>query len=251
MDAAVQIKTGKAPGKDGKDDKDANDGKTGTGSGSGSGGSGSGSGSGGSGSGGSGSGGSGSGGSGSGSGGSGSGSGGSGSGGSGSGGSGSGGSGSGGSGSGTGSGSGSGGSGSGGSGSGSGGSGSGGSTPAPPADPLPVTLIQAFFAHDSSELQDLPPGAGAVTDQMEAIVDAIAAATAQGASAITVRGYASPEGTAAHNIQLAHDRADALIGLLTAGGLSGVVRAEGGVLAGPQGDWPRLRRADATITAWS
>jgi hypothetical protein len=253
MDAAVQIKTGKAPG---KDDKDAKDGKTGTGSGSGSGGSGSGSGSGGSGSGGSGSGGSGSGGSGSGgsgsgSGGSGSGSGGSGSGGSGSGGSGSGGSGSGGSGSGTGSGSGSGGSGSGGSGSGSGGSGSGGSTPAPPADPLPVTLIQAFFAHDSSELQDLPPGAGAVTDQMEAIVDAIAAATAQGASAITVRGYASPEGTAAHNIQLAHDRADALIGLLTAGGLSGVVRAEGGVLAGPQGDWPRLRRADATITAWS
>ena len=99
-----------------------------------------------------------------------------------------------------------------------------------------------FFQHDSHEVSD-----AAKAGQLQALDDFVTA-NKDSSSAVVVRGFASPEGTAAHNLQLAHDRADATIAVLVSKGVTTAERAEGGVLDGPSGDFPKLRRADITFS---
>lgn len=99
-----------------------------------------------------------------------------------------------------------------------------------------------FFQHDSSTVSD-----AAKAGQLAALDDFITA-NIDGTTAVVVRGFASPEGTAEHNIQLAHDRADAAIAQLITKGVTTATRQEGGVLSGPPGDYPKLRRADITFS---
>ncbi|UJP08936.1 hypothetical protein L2X99_10635 [Microbacterium sp. KUDC0406] len=70
---------------------------------------------------------------------------------------------------------------------------------------------------------------------------------AGGATGAVVRGYASPEGTAGFdNVALARDRATNTAAYLNAHGITAGT-AEGGVLPGAEGDYPRLRRADMSF----
>ena len=98
------------------------------------------------------------------------------------------------------------------------------------------------FALDKDDLT-IAPAPADVTAQDAVVATAVTA----GVTGAVVRGYASPEGTAAHNIDLAHRRADAVIAHLATKGVT-ATRAEGGVLAGAAGDFPKLRRADVAFT---
>lgn len=111
----------------------------------------------------------------------------------------------------------------------------------PEPTPAPPQTASIHFALDNHDLTVAP--ASTELAALDATVDE--AKTAKVKSAV-VRGYASPEGTATHNVQLAHDRADAVIAHLTSKGVT-ATRAEGGVLAGQPGDYPQLRRADVAF----
>ncbi len=115
-----------------------------------------------------------------------------------------------------------------------------GETPKPKATPPQTASVH--FALDKDDLTIAP--APADVTALDAVVVTALAASVTGA---VVRGYASPEGTAAHNIDLAHRRADAVIAHLATKGVT-ATRAEGGVLAGAAGDFPKLRRADVAFT---
>jgi outer membrane protein OmpA-like peptidoglycan-associated protein len=128
-----------------------------------------------------------------------------------------------------------------GTGSGSGDPGSGGNTGGDDGDP--ATTFSVFFELDKTDINDAS-GAGQVNSLDLFILDA----TAHDAENVVVRGYASPEGPKTHNVDLAHARADAVIAHLIQEGLLGATRAEGGVLTGPPGDYPRLRRADISLS---
>lgn len=115
-----------------------------------------------------------------------------------------------------------------------------GETPVP--KPTPPQTASVHFALDKDDLT-IAPAAAEVT-ALDAVVTKAKEAGVTGA---VVRGYASPEGTPAHNIDLAHRRADAVIAHLATKGVT-ATRAEGGVLAGSPGDYPQLRRADVAFT---
>ncbi len=123
-------------------------------------------------------------------------------------------------------------------------------TPPPeqPQPPKPPAALSVFFQKDKTDIVDAPPS-GAATGQVAVIAEWVAKAKAAKASAITIRGFASPEGTEAHNTGLVADRAAALKSRLEAEGLTGVTVSPGGILAGQTGEFPKLRRADATVTA--
>lgn len=114
--------------------------------------------------------------------------------------------------------------------------------PTPTPTPTPPQSASVHFAHDEDDLT-LAPAPADVT-ALDALV---VKATEAGGTGAVVRGYASPEGTAAHNVDLAHRRADAVIAHLATRGLT-ATRAEGGVLAGAPGDYPKLRRADVAFS---
>lgn len=113
--------------------------------------------------------------------------------------------------------------------------------PQPAPKPTPPQTASVHFALDEDDLTVDPAAAGVTA--LDAVVTTAKAAGATGA---VVRGYASPEGTATHNVDLAHRRADAVIAHLGTLGLT-ATRAEGGVLAGAPGDYPKLRRADVAF----
>ena len=76
-------------------------------------------------------------------------------------------------------------------------------------------------------------------------------AKAAGAKAITIKGFASPEGTAAHNQTLAGQRGDKVRASLDtkfADATIVVTAAVGGTLSGQSTQFPRLRRADIFVT---
>ncbi len=114
--------------------------------------------------------------------------------------------------------------------------------PDPKPKPTPPQTASVHFAHDEDDLTVAP--APADVTALDALVTTAKEAGATGA---VVRGFASPEGTAAHNVDLAHRRADAVIAHLATLSLT-ATRAEGGVLAGAPGDFPKLRRADVAFT---
>ena len=113
-------------------------------------------------------------------------------------------------------------------------------TPVP--KPTPPQTASVHFALDKDDLTIAPAPA-----EVTALDALVTKAKDAGATGAVVRGYASPEGTAAHNIDLAHRRADAVIAHLQTKGIT-ATRAEGGVLAGAPGDYPQLRRADVAFT---
>jgi outer membrane protein OmpA-like peptidoglycan-associated protein len=115
-----------------------------------------------------------------------------------------------------------------------------GETPVP--KPTPPQAASVHFALDQDDLT-IAPAAAEVT-ALDALVTKAKEAGATGA---VVRGYASPEGTPTHNIDLAHRRADTVMAHLATTGVT-ATRAEGGVLAGAPGDFPKLRRADIAFT---
>ncbi len=115
-----------------------------------------------------------------------------------------------------------------------------GETPKP--KPTPPQTASVHFALDKDDLTIAPAPA-----EVTALDAVVAKAVTAGVTGAVVRGYASPEGTAAHNIDLAHRRAEAVIAHLATKGVT-ATRAEGGVLAGAAGDFPKLRRADVAFT---
>jgi outer membrane protein OmpA-like peptidoglycan-associated protein len=150
--------------------------------------------------------------------------------------------------------------GTGGSGSGTGGTGgTGGGTTPTPTVPTPTTppaapavrpqMLQAFFNLDKIDLVETT--AEGRTGQTQRIADFVAQAKAFKATAVLVRGYASPEGTEQRNFELVAKRAEALATKLRAE-LPGVTvsTATGGIVSGPpSSQFPELRRADAVVTA--
>jgi outer membrane protein OmpA-like peptidoglycan-associated protein len=117
---------------------------------------------------------------------------------------------------------------------------------APAAKPAP---LKNFFNLDKTDLVDVTAEGRA--GQSARITAYVAAAKAYKATAIVVRGYASPEGTVARNHELVKLRAEALATQLRTG-LPGVTvtTAVGGIVSGPpSSEFPELRRADADITA--
>lgn len=120
----------------------------------------------------------------------------------------------------------------------------------PPAAPAakPATL-KNFFNLDKTDLVDATAeGRAGQTARISAYVTA---AKAFKATAIVVRGYASPEGTVTRNHALVKQRAEALAARLRTD-LPGVTvtTAVGGIVSGPpSSEFPELRRADADITA--
>ena len=121
---------------------------------------------------------------------------------------------------------------------------------APAARPQPLTV---FFNLDKVDLVDVT--AEGRSGQDKAIDDFVAAAKACKATAVLVRGYASPEGTMQRNRELVGKRADALAAALRSK-LNGatpsvtVTTAFGGVISGPPSQqYPELRRAEAAVTA--
>ena len=111
----------------------------------------------------------------------------------------------------------------------------------PPAPPKPTTA-SIHFALDSTSLT-VPPA----STELPALTAAATAAKAAHATGATIRGFASPEGPAAHNVDLARNRAAAVVAHLGTVGVTATA-AEGGVLPGASGDYPALRRADVQFT---
>ncbi|MFE6995735.1 OmpA family protein [Microbacterium sp. NPDC057659] len=121
----------------------------------------------------------------------------------------------------------------------SGGSGTGGGDePAPEPAPAKPTQRSIYFPKAQRVLKpDQKAGLDAILTEVKA----------GGATGAVVRGYASPEGTAGFdNVALARDRATNTAAYLTAHGVPATT-AEGGVLPGGTGDYPKLRRADMTF----
>ncbi len=119
--------------------------------------------------------------------------------------------------------------------------------PTPPAA-KPATLKNFFNLNKIDLVEVTAEGRGG---QSAKIANFVAKAIAYKATAITVEGFASPEGPANHNHQLVIDRAKALASELR-DALPGVTVSEkdGGVVPGvPSSEYPEARRADAFITA--
>jgi outer membrane protein OmpA-like peptidoglycan-associated protein len=130
-------------------------------------------------------------------------------------------------------------------------------TPTPPPEPnkppaAPAAkpqMLQVFFNLDKTDLVDAT--AEGRSGQTARIADFVEKAKAFKATAVLVRGYASPEGTEQRNYKLVELRAKALADALRAK-LPGVTvsTATGGVVSGPpSSQFPELRRADAIVTA--
>jgi outer membrane protein OmpA-like peptidoglycan-associated protein len=128
-------------------------------------------------------------------------------------------------------------------------------TPASPATPQPFpgssqgNPLSMFFNFDSPALVDHTnegQGVGQLAKLQTFATNAQAART----TAITINGFASPEGDAAHNAQLAHNRAVSVQQVLQPL-LPGVAITLGvtGTLAGDPSQFPSLRRADVFVTA--
>ncbi len=121
-------------------------------------------------------------------------------------------------------------------------------TVVPPPAPKPARL-RLFFNLDKTDFVDSTnEGRGG---QQARLDEWITAAKAAKVTAVTVLGYASPEGTNARNAELVKKRADTLLGLLTSafGPTVRVIAGVGGILqTGNSAQWPELRRADAEIT---
>ena len=132
---------------------------------------------------------------------------------------------------------------SGGSGDGSGGSGGSGDAGGDPGGTEVTTTFSIFFAFDSHQVSD-----AAKAGQLAALQSFLDDGKAAGATGVTVRGYASPEGDGAHNQQLASARADAVAAKVGDDDGPPATTAPGGVLAGGTGDFPKLRRADLELT---
>jgi outer membrane protein OmpA-like peptidoglycan-associated protein len=131
----------------------------------------------------------------------------------------------------------------------------GGDTPVPAPTKPPEApaakpqMLQNFFNLDKTDLVDAT--AEGRSGQTARIAEFVTAAKAFKATAVLVRGYASPEGTQARNFELVDLRAKALADALRAK-LPGVTvsTATGGVVSGPpSSQFPELRRADAIVTA--
>jgi outer membrane protein OmpA-like peptidoglycan-associated protein len=133
-----------------------------------------------------------------------------------------------------------------------------GTTPAPTV-PTPTTppaapaarpaMLQTFFNLDKTDLVETT--AEGRTGQTQRIADFVAQAKAFKATAVQVRGFASPEGSESRNFELVAERAKTLADKLRAE-LPGVTvsTATGGVVSGPpSSQFPELRRADAVVTA--
>ena len=135
----------------------------------------------------------------------------------------------------------------GGTGTGGGGTGTGGGTSATFPGSDVAHPLSIYFNFDHAEVPDAT-AEGVGSDQNHKLDAFMTNAITAHATAVTVRGYASPEGTPAHNATLAQNRADAVKAILDAK-LPGVVAVGGGTLNGPPSEYPPLRRADAFITA--
>jgi outer membrane protein OmpA-like peptidoglycan-associated protein len=117
----------------------------------------------------------------------------------------------------------------------------------PPAPTRP-SVLKVFFNLDKTDIVDSTNEGRA--GQNARIAAFVAAAKAFKATAILVRGYASPEGSASHNAKLVKDRADVVAAKLRADlpGVS-ITTAVGGTVSGPpSSEFPELRRGDAEIT---
>lgn len=121
--------------------------------------------------------------------------------------------------------------------------------PPPPAPAArPATLSLFFDLNQTSFVEATQEGRAGQQAKLDAF---IAAAKAFNATAITVRGYASPEGPRDNNIRLVKERAERLQSLLQAQlTTASIPVAWGGIVDGPPtSQFPELRRADASVTA--
>ncbi|WP_153506486.1 OmpA family protein, partial [Cumulibacter manganitolerans] len=125
--------------------------------------------------------------------------------------------------------------------------------PAPGPAPFPGSSagnpLTIYFNYDSPALVDTT-NEGVGSGQLAKLQLFAAHAQSARVTALTVNGYASPEGSAAHNATLAANRAGAVRDRL-ATLLSGVRITIGTTteLPGAQATWPSLRRADVFVTA--
>jgi outer membrane protein OmpA-like peptidoglycan-associated protein len=130
-------------------------------------------------------------------------------------------------------------------------------TPTPPPEPkappeAPAAKperLRVFFNLDKADLVDAT--AEGVSGQTQHIADFVEKAKKYKATAVLVRGLASPEGTEQRNFKLVELRAKALADELRSR-LPGVTVSTGfgGVVSGPpSSQFPELRRADAIVTA--
>ncbi|MDQ6637218.1 MAG: hypothetical protein M3Y62_05450 [Candidatus Dormibacteraeota bacterium] len=108
-------------------------------------------------------------------------------------------------------------------------------------------LLSIYFNFDQRDFPDTT-AEGVGTGQNQALETFMTNAIAARETAVTVRGYASPEGDQAHNVALAQQRADSVKARLDSR-LAGVVAVGGGTLTGAPSEYPQLRRADIFITA--
>jgi outer membrane protein OmpA-like peptidoglycan-associated protein len=132
-------------------------------------------------------------------------------------------------------------------------------TPAPSPGPAPAPApfpgsdatnpLSIFFNFDSPVVVD-QTNEGAGTGQFAKLQGFAESARGVSVKALTINGFASPEGDAAHNATLARNRATSVQTLLTPL-LSGVAITIGTTaeLPGPPSTFPSLRRADVFITA--
>ena len=133
-------------------------------------------------------------------------------------------------------------------------------TPDPPPTPVPTPEVfpgsdaqhplSIFFNFDKSDIVD-QTNEGLGNAQKDAITTFVTKAKAAGAKAITVKGFASPEGTAAHNQTLAGQRGGKVKASLDtkfADATIVVAAVVGGTLSGQSTQFPRLRRADIFVT---
>jgi outer membrane protein OmpA-like peptidoglycan-associated protein len=150
-----------------------------------------------------------------------------------------------------------------------GGSGGGGETPPNPAPPSgtikppaaarPASL-QIFFKKNEKDFNSasMETAEHKFKAQETALKDWVSAAIQAGAKKVFVLGYASPEGTDAINAKLIKDRADTIANQIKAemdakGHTASVIPGHGGgpthggTAVSPESEWPKARRADATI----
>jgi outer membrane protein OmpA-like peptidoglycan-associated protein len=123
-----------------------------------------------------------------------------------------------------------------------------GTAPTPPT-PKPAALHLFFNLDKTDFVETTNEGRGGQQARLDAW---IAATKAAKATAVTVRGFASPEGTNQRNAELVKKRAETLQALLQSALGNGVrvVAGVGGILqTGDNAQFPELRRADAEITA--
>lgn len=124
--------------------------------------------------------------------------------------------------------------------------------PAPSPQPFPGSdqgnPLSIFFNFDSPALLD-QTNEGRGTGQFARLQDFAVHAQSVHATAITINGFASPEGDAGHNATLASNRAASVRNVL-ASQLPGVTINIGvtGTLSGDPSSFPGLRRADVFIT---